>query len=210
MIITVKPVNNQSPSKFLVAVESYLEMEAHKILIMLLLRIILCAAISWAVYRWTSPIFAVLTIAAWGKLLAKPIIEAGATYFHWQKRQPYARWQGNYYEFANIQIRVIEVPDLSQTTSVRSSASTLWFCDKDVLKVVGKEPTSLLRALYSNADYRELPDENLAAFSESGVKKYLMTSTHHESKRMMMWIEREVIRPHRKRHEMTTQKPTPS
>ena len=208
MIITLKPVNNQSLPKILISVESYLGMEAHKILIMLLLRLTICSAISWAVYRWTSPILAIFTTAAWGVLLAKPIIEGCASYFQWQKKQPYAKWQGNYYEFANIQIRVIEAPDLSQQGPARSAASTLWFCDTDVLKVVGKKPTSLLRAIYSNAEYRELPDENLTAFSESGVKKYLMTSTHHESKRMMMWVEREVIRPHRKRQEIMMQKPT--
>ena len=185
-------------------------MENHRIFILLVLRVIICVAISWAAIRSGSAFIMASSIVVWGVLLAKPIIEFGFNYFHWQKKQPYAKWQGNYYEFANIQIRVIEVPDLSQTASARSSASALWFCDTDVLKVVGKKPTSLLRALYSNAEYRELPNENLNAFSESGVKKYLMTSTHHESKRMMMWIEREVIRPHRKRHEMTTQKPIPS
>jgi hypothetical protein len=75
---------------------------------MILIRVAICAAVTYAASRFSAAA-AVVTVALWGALMAKPIIELGANWFNWARREPYEKWQGNYYEYANVQIRIIEL-----------------------------------------------------------------------------------------------------
>ena len=86
--------------------------------------------------------------------------------------------------------------------AAKGDPNVLWFAAADVLKVIELTPAPKFERFYNDAEYRQLEDENFAAFSEVGVKKLLMSSTHIESKRMMLWIEREVIKPQRRRLEL--------
>jgi hypothetical protein len=170
-------------------------MENQQIFVMILIRVAICAAVTYAASRINAAA-AVVTVALWGALMAKPIVELGANWFNWARRQPYEKWQGNYYEYANVQIRIFE----------HGSGSTqrLWFVASDVLKVLGERPTRKLALIYNNDEYRVLPDENLPAFSEEGVKKCLTVSRHPQSVAMLLWIEREVIKPHRRKLEIAS------
>ncbi|MEO8384974.1 MAG: hypothetical protein ABI583_07025, partial [Betaproteobacteria bacterium] len=75
-------------------------MENWRIALMFVTRLALSAAILWAVFHYLGMIPFMLAIPIAGVLLSKPIIEAGGAWLHWAKRQPYAEWHGNYYEFA--------------------------------------------------------------------------------------------------------------
>jgi hypothetical protein len=170
-------------------------MENQQIFMMILIRGAICAAVTYAASRINAGA-AVVSVALWGALMAKPIIELGANWFNWARREPYEKWQGNYYEFANVQIRIIELGT--------GSTQRLWFVAADILKVLGERPTKKLELVYNNAEYCVLPDENLAAFSEEGVKKYLTVSRQPQSVAMLLWIEREVIKPHRRKLEIAS------
>jgi hypothetical protein len=170
-------------------------MENQQIFIMILIRAAICGAVTYAASR-ISMIAAVASVALWGALMAKPIIELAANWFNWARRQPYEKWQGNYYEYANVQIRIIELGT--------GSTQRLWFVASDVLKVLGERPTRKLELIYNNDEYRVLPNESLAAFSEEGVRKCLTVSRHPQSVAMLLWIEREVIKPHRRKLEIAS------
>lgn len=164
-------------------------MESWRILVMFLTRLGLAAAIVWAVYRYIGPIPAILSIPIAGVLLAKPIIEAGGNWLAWAKRQPYEKWHGNYYEFAGTQIRIYPV------------GNSLWFTDVDVLRVIGQKPTLMLESTFDPHEYDLIPHTKVHGFSEEGVEKLLRASEHYESKRMLMWIQREVVKPFRRKLE---------
>lgn len=174
-------------------------MENQQIFLMILIRGSICAAVTYAASLFNAGA-AVASVALWGAMMAKPIIELGANWLNWARREPYEKWQGNYYEFANVQIRIIEIGT--------GDTQRLWFVAADILKVLSERPIKKLELAYNRAEYCVLPDENLAAFSEEGVKKYLTVSRHPQSVAMLLWIEREVIKPHRRKLEIASTSPT--
>ena len=166
-------------------------MEVKRIVLLLTIRLALSAAILWAVFRYIGLIPFVLAIPIAGILLAKPIIEAGEGYFKWAKRQPYAEWQGNYYEFAGTQIRLFEV------------RRELWAVDTDLLRVIGEKPTLMLTSLYGTTDYNVITDTKYHGFSPAGAEKVLNKSTHFEAKRMLLWLQREVYKQHARKQDLS-------
>ena len=165
-------------------------METWRIVLMLIIRLALSAAILWTVYRYLGMIPFVVAIPIAGVLLAKPIIEAGGSYFHWARKQPYAEWHGNYYEFAGTQIRLFEV------------GRELWVVDTDLLRVIGEKPTLMLGSLYGIHEYGAIADGKYHGFSPAGTKKVLSQSVHFEARRMLLWLQREVYKQHARKQDL--------
>ena len=156
-----------------------------------LIRIALAAAISGLAYwKIDGMVSLVLTIPVWGVLLAKPILELLATYFDFARKQPYAKWQGHYYEFQGTQIRIFE------------DDGALWFCDRDILHVLDKTPEKSLHLTYPETDYRKLDDSGLMAFSEMAVLRVVARIRHPATGKLKFWLEREVIAPFHKKREV--------
>lgn len=168
-------------------------MENHKILLMIVIRAAICGLVSFIAFKF-GPGYGMISVVLWGVMMAKPIVELGANWFNWARREPYEKWQGNYYEFANVQIRIFGRDGATQ--------QKLWFAAPDILKVLGEKPSRKLELIYGPAEYWVFPEENVAAFSEEGVKKCLAASRHPNAISMRLWIEREVIKPHRKKLEI--------
>jgi hypothetical protein len=162
-------------------------MDAKQIALLFAIRLALAAAILWAVFHYIGLIPMVIATPIAGALLAKPLLEAGGNWFHWARKQPYAEWHGRYYEFAGTQIRMFEV------------GKELWVLDADLLRVIGEEPSLMLESIYDVHQYDDIPDTRLKAFSPEGAEKVLAASTHHEAKRMLLWLQREVYKPHRRK-----------
>ena len=132
----------------------------------------------------------VLSAPIWGVLLAKPILELVKSYVDFAKQQPYIPWQGHYYEFQGRQIRIFEDDGL------------LWFVDRDVLRVLDKEPTSAMRIAYGEVDYKPIGETGMMAFSDRVVVRVVSLIRHPEAGKFKFWIEREVIAPHHKKREI--------
>ena len=167
-------------------------METWRIVLLFAARLALSAAILWAVFHYMGMIPFVLSIPIAGVLLAKPLIEAGGSWLHWAKKQPYAEWHGNYYEFAGTQIRMFEI------------GRELWVVDEDLLRVIGEKPSLLLGGHYDVLEYGPIDETEFHGFSPAGAAKVLNQSTHYESKRMLMWLQREVYKVHRRKQELAT------
>ena len=165
-------------------------METWRILLLFVTRLAIAALILWAVFHYMGMIPFILATPIAGVLLAKPIIEAGGSYFNWAKKQPYAEWHGNYYEFAGTQIRMLEV------------GRELWVVDADLLRVIGEKPTLMLGNAYSTEEYSAIAETKYHGFSPTGAAKVLNKSTHYESKRMLMWLQREVYKQHARKQDL--------
>jgi hypothetical protein len=158
-------------------------------------RLAIVLAVVWQIYRFQGThtmIAFVLMIPIIGVLLAKPVIESLGAWFNWARKQPYEKWQGNYYEFANIQIRIVEDGD------------TLWFCDADVFSVL-EIPSSMVSTrinLLAPGERKYLEEHGLHALSEQGVLRLLEKAPHRDALPMKHWIEREVIKPFRRKREL--------
>lgn len=165
-------------------------MTAWQISRLFLMRLALAGGILWAVFHFMGLIPLVLAVPAAGVLMAKPLMQAEAALFQWIGRQPHAEWQGNYYNFANVHIRMLEV------------GSELWIVDRDLLLVIGEKPTLMLGSLYGAHEYGLIPGTRLHGFSPAGAEKVLQASAHFEARRMLLWLKREVYKPHARKLEI--------
>ena len=113
-----------------------------------------------------------------GAALARPLVELFHDGLGWLSAQPLDKWQGNYYEFGGVQVRVFE------------EDGALWFAAKDVVKATG---------ISASADMfhegRVLPGANLRCLSITDVEILLATHPGHEAGRFVLWAQREVITP---------------
>ena len=138
--------------------------------------------------------FALLIFVPCAYMLSKPIMGWTGEIWTFFSRQPLAKWQGIYYQFAYIQIRMMEV------------GHELWVVDTDLLRVIGEKPTLMLESLYDAHEYEVIPGTKLHGFSPVGAEKVLLKSTHFEARRMLLWLQREVYKPHRRKHQLAKEK----
>ena len=141
-------------------------------------------------YGATSAGYALLIFFPCSFMLSKPIMGWAAEIGTFISRQPLSKWQGDYYQFANIQIRMMEV------------GRELWAVDADLLRVIGEKPTPMLESLFDPQEYDAIPGTRFHGFSPLGAEKILSKSDHFESSRMLMWLQREVYKPHRRKREL--------
>ena len=130
-------------------------------------------------------------------MLSKPIIGWSGEIADFFTRQPFTKWQGIYYEFAHVQIRMMEV------------GRELWVVDADLLRVIGEKPTLMLESLYDVHEYDAIPNTKFHGFSPEGAEKVLLKSTHFESKRMLLWLQREVYKQHKRKQEVAKMAASP-
>ncbi len=153
-------------------------------------RFFACLIISYIAFRSGGLIGLVLSVPVWGVLFAKPIMDLSIWYYQSAVQLPIKKYNGNYYEFANTQIRVFIV------------ANKLWCVDKDVLKVIGQKPNVMLESLYTASEYDQITGTTFNGFSEEGLEKLLEKSTHFEALRMLHWFKRDVKKPHHRKLEI--------
>jgi hypothetical protein len=152
----------------------------------LLLRATLAAAIStfmtWTAYKlgqgdkaWTllAFIFSVPIIAT---MVSRPLVEFMHEGLGWLADHPLKAWEGNYYAFDNVHIRVFEDGD------------RLWFCAQDIVHACH------LKALAPAIPGVEIV-EKLPSLTLDGVKKFLADHPNADLGRFVLWAEREVVTP---------------
>jgi hypothetical protein len=137
---------------------------------------------TWSAYKagqgdhaWTLLAF-VFSVPAGAWLIAKPLIEFIHEGFGWLWNHPLKAWEGHYYAFNNVHVRIFDDGD------------QLWFCAQDVVTACH------LRALAPAIPGVELV-ENLPSLTLEGLKKFQAGHPHPELGRLVLWAEREVVTP---------------
>ncbi|MBC8022899.1 MAG: hypothetical protein H7Y14_07255 [Burkholderiales bacterium] len=110
--------------------------------------------------------------------LSRPLVQLIEDGFAWTAAQPLRKWQGNYYEFGGVQVRVVEDDD------------ALWFAADDVIKATGIEAVG--GAL---PESRLIAELRLSCLTIDGVETLLARHPSHESGRFILWARREVFTP---------------
>ena len=123
----------------------------------------------------------VLPILAW--VAARFLVHGGAEALAWMSREPLGKWEGTYYAFNDVQIRIFE------------DDGKLWFVVGDVMYAIGmKELPESFRAVRPR-DVRVVPGTRLKALDPAGLEHLLGKRNEHESIRFLNWMRREVVRP---------------
>ena len=113
-----------------------------------------------------------------GFAISRPLVELFHEGLGWLSAQPLDQWQGNYYEFGGVHVRVFE------------DGGALWFAAKDVVTATG------IRAHAETIEQgRVLPGVNLRCLSIAEVETLLAMHQGHESGRFLLWAQREVVKP---------------
>ncbi|MEO7741812.1 MAG: hypothetical protein ABIR98_02620 [Usitatibacter sp.] len=165
--------------------------------LILLLRIAICAAISaamtWVGWKLGQKPWALLgflfSTPIMGMALRKPLVEAVHEGFTWLSQRPMVKWQGVYYAFNDVQIRIYEDDD------------RLWFVASDVLKSVGMRaiPDSFL-AIYPDG-CKVVPGTRLSALDVTALEAMLGGRDDRDAVRFLQWMRREVVKPWAKKRE---------
>jgi hypothetical protein len=113
-----------------------------------------------------------------GVAIARPLVELTHEGFTWLAAQPLREWEGNYYAFGGVQIRVYD------------EDGALWFVTADVTKATGLP--SLPRELAAG---RVISGTRLKALSIGELEKLLLGHGGPEATRFLLWAQREVVTP---------------
>jgi hypothetical protein len=128
-----------------------------------------------------------LPILAW--IGARLLVHGGASAFSWLSMAQYKKWEGAYYAFNDVQVRVYE------------EDGQLWFVLPDVLRSIGmKEVPAAFRAVHPG-DVRDIPGHRLKGLNPQGLERLLAKAREHEAGRFLLWMQREVVKPWEKKKE---------
>jgi hypothetical protein len=164
-----------------------------RLLVRLLLSGGACAVWTWLAYSlggrvWGLVAF-VTSVPVIGFAISRPFIELLHESTVWLSHQPMKKWEGNYYAFNDVQVRVYEYQD------------GLWFAASDVLKSTGIAgvPDSLL-ARYPEG-CRVIPGTRQTCLNVDAVEKFLASHRQPEAQRFVLWARREVVAPWKRKRE---------
>jgi hypothetical protein len=127
----------------------------------------------------TSPLLAVA--------IARPLLEFVGETGRWLWNKPLEEWEGKFYSFNQVQIRVLEHDDEP------------WFIAADVLKAIDSPSLRSRKLSIAPGEIEDSPYG--AAFSMRGLQKHLLAIPEREAARFLLWAEREVFLPFKKRRE---------
>lgn len=163
---------------------------------LLLIRLSICAALSAAlggagylVYG-RAGLFLGLLFAAplFATAMAKPLVEFGAQGWTWLARSAAPDWDGHYYAFNNVQVRVDE------------EGERLALAGIDACRATETPLTGEMRSRIARLSCGELPGTRVHAIPWQSMDLLLRDSPSREAGRFQQWLRREVVAPwHKKR-----------
>ena len=126
-----------------------------------------------------------LPVLAW--FASRAIVHGSTGAVGWINRKATSEWEGHYYAFNDVQIRIYE------------SDGRLWFVARDVLQSLEMNDVadSFLARFGDNA--RLLEREKLTALDADGLQKLLGRRQDHEAVRFLLWMRRDVLMPWEKK-----------
>lgn len=128
----------------------------------------------------------VMPIAA--KLVTRQLIELFHEGFTWLSQQPLRQWEGAYYEFDNIQVRIYEVE------------GELWFAVPDLLKALELKRLPPAFAATHRKSVKRVPGSRLEAIPAGDLPALLEPLRQEKAGRLLLWAQREVIAPWERKH----------
>lgn len=149
-----------------------------------LIGFVVCALITYYAVKQMDA-YAVTVVVLWGAFLAKPVVEAVIWVYGYFRDAPLKPYQGQYYAFDYHQVRFIEI------------GRDLWVVDADILPLFGLAPTEAARRQALSSEYRYLELEKVWVYSEKEILRILKNSQHVNVRRLLLWLDREVYKPHR-------------
>ncbi|PPC86352.1 MAG: hypothetical protein CTY37_06085 [Methylotenera sp.] len=151
--------------------------------------ILICASLTYFAIQHMGA-SAVVVVVLWGALLAKPILGLLLWLYHVCADAPLKPFQGQYYAFNQVQVRVIE------------QDNALWVVDEDILPIIGLKVSETARRNATVDQYCYINSEKLWVYSESYLQTLLQKNRHAESVKLRLWLQRTVYTPYQNKQKI--------
>jgi len=161
-----------------------------RVLATIALRLAVCVAISWAVWRWFGLSSMVPTLGLFGILLARPLVDLAGALRDGMKEVQLAAVEGRHYAFRGRAVQVLDDADRRR-----------WVRLADVRAIVGFTASDGALAIAYPGAVRRLGRPAEAHLGEEALLAHLMTERAPEAARLRVWVEREIVFPARRERE---------
>ena len=159
-------------------------------LLRIVLRLALCAALSWCVWRLLGLAPMVATAPLWGIALAKPLVDLISEARHGMRRHVWKPLEGRHFVFRGMPLQVLEDADHRR-----------WVRAADVRRIVGHTASNGALALTYPNGWRLLGQPAEPHFSDEALIAHLTKESAPEALRFRHWAEREIAFPARRLRE---------
>jgi len=161
-----------------------------RILATIALRLAICVAISWLVWRRLGLSGMVPSLALFGILLARPLLDLAGALRDGMKQVQLAPVEGRHYAFRGRAVQVIDDVDRRR-----------WVRLADVRAIVGFTASDGALAISYPDGVRRLGRPAEPHVSEEALLAHLLKERTPEAARLRRWVEREIVFPARRERE---------
>ncbi|CAN5238090.1 hypothetical protein BH11PSE9_BH11PSE9_13130 [soil metagenome] len=160
------------------------------LLLRITIRLLLCAAVSWTVWRLGGLAVMVMTAPLYGIALARPLIDLMSELRHAANVAAWRSVEGRHFAFRGTPVQVLEDAD-----HVR------WIRAADVRRIIGYTASHGALALTYPDGWRALGQPPEPHFAEDALITHVAKETSPEALRFRHWAEREIVFPAQRQRE---------
>ena len=154
------------------------------LLLRIAIRLLLCAAMSWVVWRYFGLAVAVATAPLYGIALARPLIDLASDLRHATRAAVWRPLEGRHFVYRGTPVQVLEDDDHRR-----------WVRAADVRAIVGHTATHGALALTYPSGWRTMGKPAEPHFSDEALIAHLTKESAPEALRFRHWAEREIAFP---------------
>jgi hypothetical protein len=157
-----------------------------QVLVRIAVRLALCAACSWLVWRTMGLTAMVTTAPLYGIAMARPLMDLASDLRHAAKAHILRKVQGRYYAFRGIPVQVIEDEDCRR-----------WLRAADVRRAGATTATDGALALTYAEGWRLMGHPPEPHIVDDALLTHLKKDSSPQVLRFRHWVEREIVFPAR-------------
>ncbi|MEP6738914.1 MAG: hypothetical protein ABJA61_00960 [Caldimonas sp.] len=161
-----------------------------RLLLSIAVRLALCAAVAWGVWRLMGTVALVLTAPLWGIALARPLIEVASDLWHYMRQANWRALEGRHYDFRGKSVSVIEDSDKQRWIRLADARAIVGFTASD----------GALKITYPNG-FRLLGKPPEAHLSDEALLVHLGKERSPVALKFRHWVERQIVFPARRQRE---------
>ncbi len=147
-------------------------------------RLALCAAVTWAVWRVVGVAGLVLTAPLYGVALAKPLLDLASDLRHGMRAAVWQRVEGRHHAYRGVPVQVLE-----------DDSRHRWVRVADVRQILGHTTSDGAFALTYPNGWRLIGQPPQPHLSDAALIAHLAKDASPEALRLRQWVEREIAFP---------------
>ena len=148
------------------------------------LRLALCAAVTWGVWRIGGLAAMVMTAPLYAVALAKPLIDLASDLRHGLRTAVWRPLEGRHHVYRGMPVQVLE-----------DEARQRWVRAADVRRIIGHGTSDGALAITYPAGWRLMGRPAQPHFSDAALLTHLAKDPSPEAVRLRHWVEREIAFP---------------